>query len=159
MRSLGASLARALSALEAPIVIALEGELGAGKTTLVGGVLGHLGFDGHVRSPTYTLIEPYELANRSIYHLDLYRLITPSEVEALGVRDLLVAGAILLIEWPEKGAGALPSFDLTIQIHYLNEGAANQGREIRFDGHSKVGKSVIQTVLATAKPEQGTVSL
>jgi tRNA threonylcarbamoyladenosine biosynthesis protein TsaE len=158
MRSIGASLALALSAVEEPMVIALEGELGAGKTTFVGGVLKQLGFHGHVRSPTDTLIEPYDLANRSIYHLDLYRLISPREVEALGVRELLVPGAILLIEWPNKGAGALPPFDLTLQIRYLNEDAADEGREIRFVGDSEAGQSVIQTVLATAKPEQGAVS-
>jgi tRNA threonylcarbamoyladenosine biosynthesis protein TsaE len=148
MRSIGASLARASTHVEQPFVIALEGELGAGKTTLVGGFLSALGFRGHARSPTYTLIEPYEFGDRSVYHLDLYRLADFRDVEALGLRDLLQPRSIFLIEWPERGAGALPSFDLTVRIRY----ARKSGREIELLGHSKLGQSAIEVAWATAKP-------
>jgi tRNA threonylcarbamoyladenosine biosynthesis protein TsaE len=107
---------------ELSLVITLSGELGAGKTTFVGGLLAALGHAGSVRSPTYTLIEPYEFGERRVYHLDLYRLATPSEVEGLAIRDLLEPGSVLLIEWPEKGEGALPSADLMLQLEYLDAG-------------------------------------
>jgi tRNA threonylcarbamoyladenosine biosynthesis protein TsaE len=148
MRSIGASVASALGAIKQPIVIALEGELGAGKTTLVGGILNAFGFRGHARSPTYTLIEPYEFDERSVYHLDLYRLTDPREVDALGLRDLLLPRCVFLIEWPERGAGALPAIDLTIRIQYKSE----SGRDVVLARASKLGESVIQRVLATAKP-------
>jgi tRNA threonylcarbamoyladenosine biosynthesis protein TsaE len=147
-RRVGASLARALVAVEVPFVIALEGELGAGKTTLVGGLLNALGFHGHARSPTYTLIEPYELAGRAIYHLDLYRLTDPQEVEALGLRDLLEPRAVFLIEWPERGGGLLPDFDLQVRIRYGTE----SGRQVDVVSGSTDGGSVVQHVLATEKP-------
>jgi tRNA threonylcarbamoyladenosine biosynthesis protein TsaE len=148
MRSIGASLAKASTLSEQPFVIALEGELGAGKTTLVGGFLSALGFRGHARSPTYTLIEPYEFGDISVYHLDLYRLADSREIDALGLRDLLQPRSIFLIEWPDRGAGALPSFDLTVRIRY----APGSGREIELLGHSKPGQSAIAAALATAKP-------
>jgi tRNA threonylcarbamoyladenosine biosynthesis protein TsaE len=148
MRSIGASLARVLGTVDQPIVIALEGELGAGKTTLVGGILNAFGLPGHARSPTYTLIEPYEFGERSVYHLDLYRLTDPREVDALGLRDLLLSRCVFLIEWPERGAGALPGIDLTIRIQYRDE----SGRDVVLAGSSKLGESVIQKVSATAKP-------
>jgi tRNA threonylcarbamoyladenosine biosynthesis protein TsaE len=147
MRSIGAALADALSKLDVPIVIALEGELGAGKTTLVGGVLNALGFRGHVRSPTYTLIEPYELGDRSVYHLDLYRLTDPREVDPLGLRDLLQPRSVFLIEWPERGEGFLPPADLTISLRY----AGDLGRDLFLWAHSKPGQSVLEAVSATAK--------
>lgn len=119
MHSLGRALASALLDVSgAALVVAIQGELGAGKTTLVSGVVNALGIASSARSPTYTLIEPYEAHGRHFYHLDLYRLADPREVEALGVRDLLMADAVLLIEWPERGVGALPDADLSISIAY-----------------------------------------
>lgn len=144
MRSLGAALAGAL--LEVPfedpgatIVIAIQGELGAGKTTLVGGLINALGIAGAVRSPTYTLIEPYEAHGRHIYHLDLYRLADPQEVTALGIGDLLLPDTVLLIEWPERGVGALPDADLAVAITYsavraddpANDSANDSASELR----------------------------
>ncbi len=117
-RAVGFALSRSIAGIDASVVISLQGELGAGKTTLVGGFLHGFGYGGHARSPTYTLIEPYELEGRSIYHLDLYRLIDPREVEALGLRDLLQPRCVFLIEWPDKGAGMLPNFDIAISIQY-----------------------------------------
>ena len=112
---LGAVLARCCPAA---CIIYLEGDLGTGKTTLVRGFLRGMGYRGKVRSPTYTLIEPYECGGNSLYHLDLYRLAHPEELEYLGLRDLLQRDAILLIEWPERGQGMLPADDLRVRIHY-----------------------------------------
>jgi len=147
MRALGARAARAALALEQPVVIAIEGELGAGKTTFVGGFLGALGFTGYARSPTYTLIEPYDLAGRAVFHLDLYRLNDPLEVEALGLRDLLQPLTILLIEWPERGVGMLPAADLAIQIRY-----SSAGRELVLNGHSAAGIAIEHGALDATKP-------
>jgi tRNA threonylcarbamoyladenosine biosynthesis protein TsaE len=107
-------------------VVFLRGDLGAGKTTLVRGLLRGLGHEGPVRSPTYTLIEPYEISGQRIYHLDLYRLGDPEELEFLGLRDLLDGEALLLVEWPDRGAGVLPEPELVIDIAH-----APPGRRIR----------------------------
>jgi len=152
MRAIGAALASALAtdlggASHSAAVIALRGELGAGKTTLVGGLLNALGHRGPVRSPTYTLIEPYELSGRPVYHLDLYRLVDPAEVEGLGVRDLLAGNSLLLIEWPEKGGDFVPAADLELSIDY-----AGAGRQLRVSAHSPVGRALKCVFAAAAKP-------
>ena len=105
-----------------PALIFLEGELGAGKTTLTRGFLRGLGHQGAVRSPTYTLVEPYLIGKRRVYHLDLYRVADPAELEFLGLREMLTEDAVLLIEWPERGAGWLPAADLRIHIEHCPEG-------------------------------------
>jgi tRNA threonylcarbamoyladenosine biosynthesis protein TsaE len=118
-RAFGKRLAGALSA---PCVIYLDGELGTGKTTLARGILSGLGHQGAVRSPTYTLIEPYELAGVRVHHLDLYRLGDPEELDYLGLRDLIGEDALWIVEWPGRGAGILPPADLLIQIGYRDAG-------------------------------------
>jgi tRNA threonylcarbamoyladenosine biosynthesis protein TsaE len=142
-RAIGAALARAVlqSSVESAIVIALNGELGAGKTTFVGGLLRALGVVGAVRSPTYTLIEVYELTkvNRSVSHLDLYRLADASELEMLAPRDLLEPRAVLLVEWAERGGKALPKADLEITFCYPESDVGADARAIKVEFHSPVG--------------------
>jgi tRNA threonylcarbamoyladenosine biosynthesis protein TsaE len=151
MRTLGRALGAALrTSGSGALVIGIEGELGAGKTTLVGGILAALGVTGAIRSPTYTLIEPYEAAGLQLYHIDLYRLNSAREVEALGIRDLLDARAVLLIEWPSRGAGALPTEDLSIAIEYQGPTAAGgaQRRLLTAQAHSSAGDKLLEQILA-----------
>ena len=102
-------------------VIFLEGELGAGKTTLVRGILRGFGWAGTVKSPTYTILEPYELPQQNLYHFDLYRLADAEELEYLGLRELLGEG-LLFFEWPERGEALLPPADITVNIQHEKSG-------------------------------------
>jgi tRNA threonylcarbamoyladenosine biosynthesis protein TsaE len=126
--ALGASLARAYRGVAPSAgvppggVLYLRGELGAGKSTCARSLLRALGVVGAVRSPTYTLVETYELAGLSCVHVDLYRLQTLTEVDELGLRDLVGPGCLLLVEWPEKGGPALPPADLELLLNYAGDG-------------------------------------
>jgi tRNA threonylcarbamoyladenosine biosynthesis protein TsaE len=104
-------------------VVFLEGELGAGKTTLVRGILRGLGWRGNVKSPTYTIVEPYELDGVNLYHFDLYRLADAEELDYLGLREMLGHG-MLFFEWPERGEGFLPQPDCVIRIDHKERGRA-----------------------------------
>lgn len=105
------------------LVVYLEGDLGAGKTTLARGWLAGMGHAGRVKSPTYTLLEPYALpSGGALTHMDLYRVADPEELEFLGLRDLAGSNQWLLIEWPEKGARHLPLPDLEIRIGFEGTG-------------------------------------
>jgi tRNA threonylcarbamoyladenosine biosynthesis protein TsaE len=150
-RALGEALGRALhSAGPGALVIGIEGELGAGKTTLVSGVLRAVGVAGPVRSPTYTLVEPYETGGLNLYHLDLYRLTDAREVEALGVRDLLGPAAVLLIEWPSRGGAMLPQADLTLLLEYAlpSSDGRELGRVLTLRAISSAGHKLVEQVLA-----------
>ena len=107
---------------EASFVVFLDGDLGTGKTTLVKEIIFALGVKEKVKSPTFTIIEPYELNNENIYHVDLYRIIDPSELEIIGLREYLnESNAIIFIEWPEKSYGYLKKFDLKISLKHSSE--------------------------------------
>jgi tRNA threonylcarbamoyladenosine biosynthesis protein TsaE len=129
---------RLAEACDGPMLIFLEGDLGAGKTTLTRGFLHGLGHSGAVKSPTYTLIEPYEVDGRHVYHLDLYRVGDPGELEYLGLREMLAEDAVILVEWAERGEGWLPPADLRIRIAHRGD-----GRSIRLDAGSERGHRLL----------------
>jgi tRNA threonylcarbamoyladenosine biosynthesis protein TsaE len=140
--ALGAALSASVLGLAADraLVLHLGGELGAGKTTCVRGLLRALGVHGAVRSPSYTLIEPYELAI-TVIHCDLYRLQSVAELADLGLRDSMRAGHLLLIEWPERGGAGVPPADLTLTLHY-----AEPGRSATLVAHSRHGEQWLASV-------------
>ncbi|MDJ0927813.1 MAG: tRNA (adenosine(37)-N6)-threonylcarbamoyltransferase complex ATPase subunit type 1 TsaE [Gammaproteobacteria bacterium] len=132
---LAARLARAAST---GACVWLQGELGAGKTTLVRGLLRGLGHTGRVPSPTYTLVEPYELSAFHVYHIDLYRLQEPSEADQLGLIELPGDRVLLLIEWPEQAKGHVPPADLVINL-----ALAGARREARLTAQTATGTAVL----------------
>ncbi|MGB8517368.1 MAG: tRNA (adenosine(37)-N6)-threonylcarbamoyltransferase complex ATPase subunit type 1 TsaE [Gallionella sp.] len=131
--------ARRLSEIVRPgMVIYLHGDLGAGKTTLVRGILNALGHDGRVKSPTYTLLEPYSIGEWELRHFDLYRLNSPEEWSGAGFDDEVDGNNILLIEWPEQAAAYLPPADLEIRLVILTS-----GRAVTLIANSKLGKQCL----------------
>jgi len=124
------------------LVVYLNGDLGAGKTTLTRGFVRGMGHVGNVKSPTYTLVEPYELAKWRIFHFDLYRLADAEELEYMGIRDYFNNDCCCFIEWPEKGVGLLAKADLIINMAYQDE-----QRIINLQAESVYGEQVI-TALA-----------
>lgn len=139
MRKLGARL---IAACDHGGVIALEGELGSGKTTLVRGALQAEGVAGGIRSPTYTLVEYYPLARFAVAHFDLYRLADAEELEYLGFRDYVNRETLCLIEWPRRAAGYLRNIDLEVEIEY-DPG----GRRVALQAHSPWGREVISRLV------------
>lgn len=117
--SLGAAL---WQALPEKCLVFLYGDLGAGKTTLMRGLLRAAGYAGPVKSPTYSLVEEYRLATRTVFHFDLYRLKDPEELEWIGMHDYLQQQALCCIEWPQMGEGHLPIADLELKLSQQNAG-------------------------------------
>jgi len=136
---LGASLGEALRGWPNGLVVFLEGNLGAGKTTLCRGLLRGLGHSGAVKSPTYTLVEPYELGERTLNHFDLYRLGDPEELEYMGIRDYFKVGDVCVIEWPERGGGVLPEPDLRVTVT-----VDGSGRRARLHNGTSLGERWLQ---------------
>mgnify|MGYP001595009932 FL=1 len=150
MLQLGSDIAKAISAAynlddklagKLALLIALSGDLGAGKTTISRGILSGLGHTGSVKSPTYTLVEPYELLLGKVCHFDFYRLIDPEELEYMGFRDYLAEACLCLIEWPERGQGFLPDADIDIGINQ-----ADEGRILSFKAGSDLGNRILQQI-------------
>jgi len=132
----GSAVGRALTS---GAVVFLVGVLGAGKTSFKRGALRALGHAGSVKSPTYTLCEPYDLSDSGQFcHLDLYRLSNPEELEFLGIRDYIASGAMLFIEWPSKGNGWLPAPDLQVALS-----ESNSGRELTITALTADGEAVL----------------
>jgi tRNA threonylcarbamoyladenosine biosynthesis protein TsaE len=129
--------------------IFLSGELGAGKTTMTRGLVQEYGHLGAVKSPTYTLVEPYELKNANVYHFDLYRLNDPEEVEFLGVEEYFAPENLCIIEWAEKGAGFLPRPDIIIEIE-----VAGSGRRVRWKCVGEKGALISQKLTEFCQQSQ-----
>jgi tRNA threonylcarbamoyladenosine biosynthesis protein TsaE len=134
---------RLASLLTGDCLLFLSGDLGTGKTTLARGILRGLGHSGVVKSPSYTLVEPYELAGRTVYHLDLYRVTDPHELDEFGLRDLVGDGSLMIVEWPERGATALPTPDIEIRLSH-----AGHARVLELSAGTRHGTEI----LAHARP-------
>ena len=121
--------------------IYLKGDLGAGKTTFTRGFMRGRGYQGVVKSPTYTLVEPYELPNGRVYHFDLYRLADFEELEYLGLSDYLAADAICLIEWPERAGNYLPQASLYCTIDVCHHPS---GRQVTLATFDEMGEALVE---------------
>jgi tRNA threonylcarbamoyladenosine biosynthesis protein TsaE len=126
-------------------VIHLEGDLGAGKTTFARALLTSLGVGERVKSPTYSLIESYRVGDLDAHHLDLYRIADAGELEWLGLGDVWTAAALVLIEWPERGRGAMPAADLVLHLRH-----AGERREVRAEAHSARGDRLLAALRSGA---------
>ena len=138
---LGGELAALVKTSDRGVTVFLDGDLGMGKTTLSRGVVRGLGHKGAVKSPTYTLVEPYEELEPPVYHFDLYRLGDPEELEYMGIRDYFSGQSFCLIEWPERGKGVLPDPDL--EIHLERQG---DGRSVVLRARSEFGASLLNDI-------------
>lgn len=130
-------------------LLTIEGELGTGKTTLCRGILRGLGVQGAVKSPTFTLVEPYLLGDRQIYHFDFYRLEDPQELEYIGIEDYFSQDCLCLVEWPNKGQGYLPSADVCVQLR-----VADSGRMLTWQARSSTGREMTKHLREILKSDR-----
>jgi tRNA threonylcarbamoyladenosine biosynthesis protein TsaE len=130
----------AAQALLGHAFIELRGDLGAGKTTLVRYLLRALGVEGRIKSPTYAVVEPYELATFNAWHFDFYRFQDPREATDAGFRDIFASPGLKLVEWPEKAAGSLPLADLVIEIETL----ADESRQVNLRAQTATGLALLR---------------
>lgn len=128
--------------LQSPLVVYLQGDLGAGKTTFTRGLLRGLGHQGAVKSPTYAIVESYPLPSLTLHHFDLYRFSTPEEWEDAGLDDLFSDGSVCLIEWPQQGGEFTPPADLTITLTH-----ADNGRNCTVTAHTPQGRKSLEAWL------------
>ena len=135
---------RLAKAINSKGLLTLSGNLGSGKTTLSRGLIQSYGHSGAVKSPTYTLVEPYEIGEKRIYHFDLYRMEDPEELEFIGLWDYLTQEALIIIEWPEKAFGVLPPADLAIQLE-----PQEKGRKITLSANTLAGETMLKKISAT----------
>ena len=138
-RALGARLARVI---EPCLSLFLNGDLGSGKTTLARGLLRGLGYQGRVKSPTYTLVELYTVSRLNLYHFDLYRFKDPKEWRDAGFNEYFNDASVCLVEWPEKAAGLLPAADLDIALEF-----AGDGRDLSVRAGTESGKACIHRLM------------
>jgi len=132
------------SDVRVPLVIWLEGDLGAGKTTFARALIHALGYQGRVKSPTYCLLEQYQISPVHVIHMDLYRISDPGELEFLALEDLMDDKSILLVEWPDRGGDWLPRPDFRFEFHY-----SEVGRELHWSACTSIAESLIQRIIST----------
>jgi tRNA threonylcarbamoyladenosine biosynthesis protein TsaE len=149
--ALGAAIADALISLtsaieDAGMSIALVGELGSGKTAIVRALLRRLGIVGAVKSPTFALLEPYEVSSLHLYHFDFYRFKSPREFVESGFSEFFRPGSICLVEWPERAGEYLPAADLSIRM-----GILESGRRAAIDANTKIGEQCLDQIRTTLK--------
>ena len=138
MQVFGEKIAQVIGQINAPLLILLNGDLGAGKTTLSRGILNGLGHRGSVKSPTYTLVEPYDLEIGKVFHFDLYRLVDPEELYDIGFNDYLSESQLCMIEWPDKGGSLLPKADISMQIN-----SNGTGRQVILTAQTSLGSQCV----------------
>jgi len=138
MQVFGEKIAQVIGQINAPLLILLNGDLGAGKTTLSRGILNGLGHRGSVKSPTYTLVEPYDLEIGKVFHFDLYRLVDPEELYDIGFNDYLSESQLCMIEWPDKGGSLLPKADISLQIN-----TNGTGRQVILTAQTSLGSQCV----------------
>lgn len=139
-----ASAVAVACALDEPCLMTLRGELGAGKTTWVRALLAALGHDGVVPSPTYMLLEPYELPDHTVVHMDLYRMQDDVEMEELGIREMLDGNTSVVVEWPERSAGLEAHADLKMELRTPD--ISSTGRELYIEAVTERGKAMLARV-------------
>ena len=138
-KSLGLKIAQSLPSVISDMTVVLKGEMGAGKSTIVRSVLRGMGYRNIVPSPTYTIVEPYEVQSGKLYHIDLYRISNSDELEFLGWSDL--NDGLKFIEWPERVPLLFEQADLILSLEYISS-----GRTLEFNSRTKKGDDIVQKV-------------